>query len=175
MSPLIPTYMIDNPDRIPGCHQKHVIDAMERVTADLSDNSLVLPLVLQRWQCLLKGPVEILGIQGRSIQELDSWEIVKEQDPEVLSSVVRWGCTLATYTYAQLSPAGALLAEKGRTVVISALVLKVFQLLSTLPKVRHTVIVKWVVHGTNVFPLVSSKRCRCQQTNLPVQWHTSSW
>lgn len=151
MAPLIPTCMIDNPDRIPGCHQKHVIDTMERVTADLSDNSLVL----QRWHCLLKGPVEILGIHGRSIRELDSWEIVKEQDPEVLNTVVRWGCTLATYTYEQLGPAGALLAEKGRTVVISALVLKVFQLLSTMPKVWHTLIVKWLLHGTNIFQAVS--------------------
>lgn len=151
MAPLIPACMIDNPDRTPGCHQKHVIDTMERVTADLSDKSLIL----QRWHCLLKGPVEILGIRGRSIQELDSWEIVKEQDPEVLRSVVRWGCTLATYTYEQLGPAGALLAEKGRTVVISAVVLKAFQLLSTLPKVRHTLIVKWVVHGTNVFQPIS--------------------
>ncbi|KAL3152834.1 hypothetical protein ABBQ38_012416 [Trebouxia sp. C0009 RCD-2024] len=133
--PLLPVFLINRPGEIPQYHQKYVVDLILEVTSDLTNK----PPGLDHWQQLLAGPVVISGVQSshvNSIQALDKWNI-EHQDPQFLSSVVRWGCTLAVYAHDLLRSSGAAVAEKGRIVVMSTLVLRTFLMLSQLPRVTR--------------------------------------
>lgn len=142
--PLLPVFLINRPGEIPQYHQKYVVDLILEVTSDLTNK----PPGLDHWQQLLAGPVVISGVQSshvNSIQALDKWNI-EHQDPQFLSSVVRWGCTLAVYAHDLLRSSGAAVAEKGRIVVMSTLVLRTFLMLSQLPRVRHRVMYVGILH-----------------------------
>lgn len=149
---LIPTSLINRPERIPESRKKNVTDRIQKITEALRGN----PFVLQRWKHLLVGPVVIKDVRGahcvHSILDLDRWNIVKINDPQTLGGVIRWVCVFINHTWNELHEAGPVLAEQAKVVVISALVLKVFELLASLPKVWHTVIVTLVSRGTYVFP-----------------------